>query len=226
MKYKNIKQAKFLARPNRFIAEIEIDGKETICHVKNTGRCKELLIPDANIFVNEVDSPHRKTKYDLISVYKGERLVNIDSQIPNKVFHKWIDEKSFFPGLTNIRPEYSYGNSRFDFLLKTARDKILVEIKGVTLEEEGVALFPDAPTERGIKHINELIDSLSDGYKAYIFFIIQMKDIKHFSPNVKTHQAFAEALKRAKDKGVKIRALDCYITPNTITANDFVEVKI
>lgn len=226
MKYKNIKQAKFLSRPNRFIANIEIDGKTEACHVKNTGRCKELLIPNATIFVQEFDSDKRKTKYDLISVYKGKRLVNIDSQAPNKVFYEWVKGGNLFKGITLIKPEYKYKNSRFDFYIETATAKTLVEVKGVTLEEKGVALFPDAPTERGLKHVIELCECIKEGFEAYIIFIIQMKDVLYFTPNIKTHKAFAEALTRAEKQGVKIIALDCQITKDSITARDFVDVKI
>lgn len=177
MEYKNIKQAKFLLRPNRFIANIEIGGKIEICHVKNTGRCKELLIPNAPILVRESDNNNRKTKYDLISVYKGKRLVNIDSQAPNKVFHEWMLDNNLFGEITLIKPEYKYNNSRFDFYIETAAKKIFIEVKGVTLEENGIALFPDAPTERGIRHITELCQSIRMGYEAYMVFIIQMKDV-------------------------------------------------
>jgi len=226
MLYKNIKQAKFINRPNRFIANIEIDGKIEVCHVKNTGRCKELLIPNATVFVQECSSNKRKTKYDLISVYKGKRLVNIDSQAPNKVFHQWAMESKFFKDITFVKPEAKYKNSRFDFYIETARSKIFTEVKGVTLEENGVALFPDAPTERGVKHINELISSLDDGYEAWIVFIIQMKDILYFTPNVKTHEAFAKALEKAQICGVNVIALDSYVTKNSIKAGDFVKVKL
>lgn len=226
MEYKNIKQGKFISRPNRFIAYIEIDGKTEICHVKNTGRCKELLIPDATVFVQEFDTDHRKTKYDLISVYKGERLINMDSQIPNKVFHEWILTGNLFEEIAFIKPECKYKNSRFDFYIETMKRKIFVEVKGVTLEENGVALFPDAPTERGVKHINELCQCMEDGYEAYIVFVIQMKDVFYFTPNIKTHEAFGEALKKAMEQGVHILALDCEVTENSIIAGDFVEVKL
>jgi sugar fermentation stimulation protein A len=226
MLYKNIKQAKFINRPNRFIANIEIDGEIEVCHVKNTGRCKELLIPNATVFVQEFNSSKRKTKYDLISVYKGRRLVNIDSQAPNKVFHQWAMESNFFKDINFIKGEAKYKNSRFDFYIETARSKIFTEVKGVTLEENGVALFPDAPTERGVKHINELISSLDDGYEAWIVFIIQMKDILYFTPNVKTHEAFGKALEKAQICGVNVIALDSYVTKNSIKAGDFVKVKL
>lgn len=226
MIYENIKKAKFINRPNRFIANIEIEGKTEVCHVKNTGRCKELLIPHATIYVQEFDGRNRKTKYDLISVYKGNRLVNIDSQVPNKVFHQWVPESHFFKDITLIKPETKYKNSRFDFYMETDSSKIFVEVKGVTLEENGVALFPDAPTERGVKHINELISSIGEGYEAWIVFIIQMKDIQYFTPNAKTHKAFGEALKNAKRYGVNIIALDSHVTKNSIKAGNLVEVRL
>lgn len=226
MTYKNIFTAKFINRPNRFIAHIEIDGQTEIAHVKNTGRCRELLIPGATVFVQKSNNPARKTKYDLIGVLKGERMINMDSQIPNKVFGQWLQKSGFFGPLTFVQAEKTYGSSRFDYYLETETDKIFVEIKGVTLEDEGVVLFPDAPTERGVKHINELCQCINDGYKAYIFFIIQMDNVKYFTPNRKTHPAFADALKAAAEKGVGVYALDCTVTADSITAKDFVEVKL
>ncbi|MGI6226522.1 MAG: DNA/RNA nuclease SfsA [Peptococcales bacterium] len=226
MNYNNIKPAKFISRPNRFIANIEVDGQKEICHVKNTGRCKELLISNADIFVQEVDSKNRKTKYDLISVYKDEKLINIDSQAPNKVFYEWVEKGNFFGEISLIKPESKYKNSRFDFYLETRDSQAFIEVKGVTLEEKGVALFPDAPTERGVKHLSELSECLRDGYEAYVFFIIQMKDVLYFTPNSKTHQAFAEELKRAKNQGVGVWALDCLVTETSITARDFVEIRL
>lgn len=226
MLYENIRQAKFINRPNRFIANIEIDGKIEVCHVKNTGRCKELLVPNATVFVQESASSKRKTKYDLIAVYKGDRLVNIDSQVPNKVFHQWVLESNLFEDITLVKPEAKYRNSRFDYYIETAKSRIFIEVKGVTLEENGVALFPDAPTERGVKHINELISSLDEGYEAWIVFIIQMKDILYFTPNEKMDKAFSTALETAYMRGVNIIAIDCFVTPNSIKAGDFVKVKI
>ena len=226
MIYKNIKEAVFLQRPNRFIAHIEIDGKKEICHVKNTGRCKELLTPNATIFVEESYNPNRKTKYDLIGVLKGDRMINMDSQIPNKVFGEWAKHSGYFGNLTFMKAEKTFENSRFDYYLETETDKIFVEVKGVTLEEDGVVLFPDAPTERGVKHINELCRCAEEGYKAYIFFIIQMDNVKYFTPNRRTHAAFADALKNAQQKGVNIVALDCHGTENSITAKDCVEIRL
>jgi sugar fermentation stimulation protein A len=224
MIYNNIYRAKFLSRPNRFIAHVEIDGKTEVCHVKNTGRCKELLTDNATVFVQKSDNPNRKTQYDLIGVLKGEKMINMDSQIPNKVFGEWAKSSGFFGDLTLIKAEKTYGNSRFDYYLETETDRIFVEVKGVTLEEDGVVMFPDAPTERGVKHINELCNCTKEGYKAYIFFIIQMDDVKYFTPNRKTHSAFADALKNAAENGVGIYALDCKVTEDSIVADKFVEV--
>ena len=226
MRYKDIEKAKFLSRPNRFIAHIEIDGKQEICHVKNTGRCKELLIPDATVFVQEINGDNRKTKYDVIRVYKGERLINIDSLVPNKVFHEWVMGNNFFKNIKLIRPECKYKSSRLDFYIETDLRKIFVEVKGVTLEINGVALFPDAPTERGIKHINDLCYAIDEGFEAYLVFIIQMKDVLYFAPNNETHQAFGEALINAEKHGVKIIALDCEVAADYIAARDFVEVRL
>lgn len=226
MKYENIKEAKFLGRPNRFIAEILVNGKTEICHVKNTGRCRELLVPDAKIFVQEFNKTERKTKYDLIAVKKGERLVNMDSQAPNKVFGEWIEKSDFFGKLCYVKAECKYKNSRFDFYVEAGERKIFVEIKGVTLENDGVVSFPDAPTERGLKHIIELSECIKDGYEAYIFFIVQMKDVLYFEPNRKTHPEFADALKNAEKKGVKIKCLDCRVLPDCLEAEDFVKIKL
>lgn len=226
LKYNNVRQGKFINRPNRFIANVEIDGKKKSCHVKNTCRCKELLMPNATVFVQEAADSKRKTKYDLISVYKGNRLINIDSQAPNKVFHNWVLESNFFKDVTLIKPETKYKNSRFDYYIETAGSKNFIEVKGVTLEENGVALFPDAPTERGVRHIYELISSLDDGYEAWIVFIIQMKGIQNFTPNVKTHKAFGTALEEARRSGVNIIALDSIVTKDSIKAGDFVKVKL
>lgn len=226
MNYENIKQAKFLSRPNRFIAHIEIDGKTEVCHVKNTGRCRELLTENATVFVQESDNPNRKTKYDLIAVIKGDRLINMDSQIPNRVFGEWAVHSGYFGNITLLKAEKTYENSRFDYYIETDTDKIFVEVKGVTLEENGVVKFPDAPTERGVKHINELCRCVADGYKAYIFFIIQMDNVKYFTPNRDTHPQFADALAAAQKQGVNIVALDCKVTQNSISADNFVEIRL
>lgn len=226
MIYDNVKTAKFINRPNRFIANIEIKDELKVCHVKNTGRCKELLIENATIYVQEFNNTNRKTNYDLISVYKGERLINIDSQAPNKVFHELLLKGKLFENITLIKPECKYKNSRFDFYIEADSKKIFVEVKGVTLEENGVVMFPDAPTERGLKHLNELADSIDNGYEAYVCFIIQMKDVLYFMPNYKTHKEFGETLKNVKKKGVNLIAYDCEVTKNSLTAVQRVDIKL
>ncbi|MBQ9844621.1 MAG: DNA/RNA nuclease SfsA [Oscillospiraceae bacterium] len=226
MIYSNIFKAEFVSRPNRFIANIIINGKTEVAHVKNTGRCRELLHEGATVFVQKSDNPARKTKYDLIAVLKGERLINMDSQIPNKVFGEWAESSGFFGNITLSKPEKTFGSSRFDYYLETDTDRIFVEVKGVTLEEDGVVLFPDAPTERGVKHINELCRCVDEGYKAYIFFIVQMDNVKYFTPNVKTHPQFAAALKAAAEKGVGVYALNCRVSESSIAADNFVEVRL
>jgi len=226
MIYKNIRKAIFLTRPNRFIAHILLEGKEEICHVKNTGRCKELLTPGAEIYVQEFDETKRKTKYDLISVYKGRRLVNIDSQVPNKLFREWAERNQFFGEDATIRSEFTYGQSRFDFYVESGARKILIEIKGVTLEEHRVALFPDAPTQRGVKHIQELQQALDKGMEAYLVFIIQMQGVHYMSPDWRTHPEFGQALVQAEKAGLKIMALDCQLGEDWIEAREFVEVRL
>lgn len=226
MKYTNIISAKFISRPNRFIAEVEIKGKREICHVKNTGRCKELLTPGAQIYVQYADSAARKTKFDLISVIKGDKLINMDSQAPNKVFGEWVESGAFVANITKIKPECRYKNSRFDFYIESGERKIFAEIKGVTLEENGVVMFPDAPTERGVKHINELCECIKDGYEAYIFFVVQMEDCDYFKPNRATHSEFAEALLKAQEAGVQIKAMNCTAAPGELEIDDYVEVRL
>ena len=225
MKYEKIKEGIFISRPNRFIAIVNIDGKEETCHVKNTGRCKELLIKGSKVFLEDCShNPNRKTKYDLIAVYKGDCLVNMDSQAPNKVVQEWLP--ILFPDITLIRPETKYKNSRFDFYVETEQEKIFMEVKGVTLEVDGEARFPDAPTERGVKHIQELIACRKDGYEAYIIFVVQMKGVTHFVPNLATHPEFAEALKNAKKQGVKILCYDCKVTPDELVLDKEVKVQV
>lgn len=226
MEYNNILAARFISRPNRFIAEIEVNGRREICHVKNTGRCKELLIPDSKIYVQYSDNPKRKTKYDLISVYKGKELINMDSQAPNKVFGEWVESGNFISDIIKIKPECKYNNSRFDFYIETEKRKVFAEIKGVTLEKDGIVMFPDAPTERGVKHIKELCQCVKDGFEAYIFFIIQMKNCKIFMPNRTTHPEFADALIEAEKSGVNIRALNCDVTHDKLIIGSPVEVLI
>ncbi len=219
MIYEKIKEGIFISRPNRFIATVQVDGEVQICHVKNTGRCKELLIEGVKVILSVCPSPSRKTAYDLIAVYKNGVLINIDSQAPNKVVEEWLRAGNYFQNITLLRPEYTYGSSRFDFYIETDTDKILVEVKGVTLEEKGVVMFPDAPTERGVKHIKELMSAAQRGYKTHLFFIIQMDSCKYFTPNSKTHKAFADALKVASAQGVTVTALTCHTTPNSLTVS-------
>ncbi|WP_294372145.1 DNA/RNA nuclease SfsA [uncultured Clostridium sp.] len=227
MKYDRMTSGIFLSRPNRFIANVEIDGINEVCHVKNTGRCKELLIPEmTTVFVQKSDNPNRKTKYSVIGVIKGDRKINMDSQVPNKVVHEWINNGNLFKDVVLVKPEKTYKNSRFDFYIETKTEKAFVEVKGVTLEEDGVVRFPDAPTERGVKHIHELCECIEDDYKAYIVFVIQMKGVKYFTPNDDTHKAFGDALRKAKRKGVKIVAVDCNVTEDSISISDYVEVRL
>ncbi|MGB4649067.1 MAG: DNA/RNA nuclease SfsA [Acetivibrionales bacterium] len=328
MKYENIEQGKFISRPNRFVANIYVDGRYTKAHVKNTGRLKELLVTGAAVYLQKHDDPKRSTNWSLIGVEKGSRVVNIDSQAPNKVMYEWLldngsaalelignapaasampagissdtrvstgisvdtdpsagissdarpstdispdtglsaaispvtgasatgispdtgvsttgvysDTGASAAGLTacaskngvhsekiiNIRPEYTYLGSRFDFLIETSKRRILMEIKGVTLEENGTALFPDAPTERGVRHILELCESLKDGYYPVIVFVIQMSGVRHFSPNAKTHKKFADALLSAHRQGVQIIALDCEVTRDSLVIKNQVDVLL
>ena len=226
MKYENIIRGKFIERPNRFIAHVEVNGKTEICHVKNTGRCKELLIPGVTVFLQENDNPKRKTKFSLIGVIKGERIVNIDSQVPNKAVHEWILKGNLFKEVTLVKPEKTYNKSRFDFYVETKEKKIFMEVKGVTLEENNVVRFPDAPTERGVKHINELCDCIKEGYEAYIVFVIQMRGVSYFEPNDETHKEFGDALRKAKKLGVNIVAVDCEIKEDSIEIADYVEVRV
>lgn len=224
--YDNIVSGKFISRPNRFIAIVETYGAEHTCHVKNTGRCRELLVPGASVFLEEASNPNRKTKYDLISVYKGDNLINMDSQAPNKVFNEWINESNFFNHIELVKPETKYGTSRFDFYIEADGKKIFVETKGVTLEENGIAMFPDAPTERGRKHLNELSDSVKNGYDAYVAFIIQMSGVKVFKPNIRTDLKFADDLRKASESGVKIIALDCIVKENGLKIKDYISVLL
>ena len=224
MRYERIKRATFLERPNRFIAYADIAGKQETIHVKNTGRCAELLVPDAEIFVQESDNPERKTKWDLIGVRKGERLINMDSQIPNKVVGEWLSAGNLFSAGASVRPETVYGNSRFDFYVEEGENRAFIEVKGVTLEEEGVVRFPDAPSERAVKHVEELIRAKKEGYDAYVFLVIQMKGVRYFTPNIDTQPEFAEVLKKAKAAGVRILAYDCKVTEDSIQIDEEVPV--
>lgn len=209
MKYRKVIDSKFINRPNRFIAEVEIPerGRE-IVHVKNTGRCKELLISGVDVILEESDNPNRKTKYDLIAVSKeGMGWINIDSQAPNKVVYEWLKKQ----GYSYIKPEYKYGNSRIDFYMEKENDKYLMEVKGCTLEIDRIGYFPDAPTERGVKHLRELTLATKKGYKCIIAFVIQMEGITEVRPNISTHPEFGIALKEAKDAGVEIWYMPCRV---------------
>lgn len=216
MKYRHIVQGRFLERPNRFIAYIDIDGCKETVHVKNTGRCKELLIPGAEVYLEKSDNLSRKTQYDLVAVKKGSFLVNMDSQAPNKVVEEWLKKGELFPDLKSIRPETTYGSSRFDFYVETAQERIFIEVKGVTLEEDGVVSFPDAPSERAVKHVEELVKARKDGYKVYVLFVIQMEDVAYFTPNREHHPKFALALEEAAKEGVEILAYNCMVTPDSL----------
>ena len=222
MTYDRICEGVFCARPNRFIAIVEIEGVPTECHVKNTGRCRELLVNGTKVYLQKSDNPSRKTQYDLIAVKKGERLINMDSQAPNLAVKEFLPK--LFGDTALIRAETVFGSSRFDFYVETADRKIFVEVKGVTLEEEGIARFPDAPTERGIKHLQELCTCVKQGYEAYVLFVIQMKSVRYFTPNDVTHPAFGEALREAQRQGVKILARDCVVTASSMRIADEVEV--
>ena len=226
MRYERIRQARFLRRPNRFIAHVELDGAETVCHVKNTGRCRELLVPGAEVYVQRSSNPARKTAWDLIAVRKGARLINMDAAAPNAVFGEWLRAggPGFVPAL--IRPECVHGDSRFDFYLEHGGRRIFAEIKGVTLEEDGVVRFPDAPTERGTKHLRGLKACLAEGYEAWAVFVVQMRGVSRFEPNRKTDPAFADALAEAAAAGVRVLALDCSVTPDSIAIADPVPVRL
>lgn len=223
MIYGKTVKGKFLSRPNRFIALAEIDGRQEICHVKNTGRCKELLVPGADIVLEENKSPARKTGYDLIAVCKNGMLVNIDSQAPNRIFGEWVKESGFFGPDAVVMPEKSYKNSRFDFYIESESRKIYAEVKGVTLENGGELMFPDAPTERGRKHIKELTEAVKEGYEAYAVFVVQMKRCTSFSPNRKTDPEFARLLDTAVQSGVRLLVLTSDVTENGIKIADIFE---
>ena len=224
MQYANIRPAVFLSRPNRFIAKVEINGQEETVHVKNTGRCRELLIPGRTVWLEEGANPGRKTKYDLIAVDKDGLLVNMDAQAPNKVFAEWAKAGHFVPNLTLLRPETTWGKSRFDFYWEAGDRRGFVEVKGCTLEDNGYCRFPDAPTERGVKHLNELTACMADGYEAAVCFVIQMEGMKQFSPNDATHPAFGDALRAASQAGVQVLAVECHVEPDKLEMTHHIPV--
>ena len=223
MTYSSVRTGRFLSRPNRFIAMVEVDGVATVCHVKNTGRCRELLTPDCTVVLAAAENPHRKTPYDLIAVYKGDRLINMDSQAPNAVAAAYL--AAHFPHAT-VRREVTYGDSRFDFHVQNGGEEWFVEVKGCTLEIDNIGYFPDAPTERGVKHLRHLIRAVGEGYKAAVLFIIQMEGVTAIRPNDSTHPAFGEALRAAADAGVEVWAVDCTVTPDTLTHRKDVPVQL
>lgn len=226
MRYTNIEKGTFIDRPNRFIAHVEIAGRIETVHVKNTGRCRELLRPGVTVYVEKSGKPERKTAWDLISVEKGERLINMDSQAPNKLVKEWIEKGNVFENVTKIKPEYTYGSSRIDLYVEADNKKILIEVKGVTLEENDVVRFPDAPSERAVKHVNELVNAVREGYEAYVFFVVQMRGARMFTPNTDTHPEFAEALKDAACAGVQVAAYGCAVTENEIEICEKVPVVL
>lgn len=225
MRYENIVPAVFLDRPNRFIAHVEINGKPEICHVKNTGRCRELLIPGAAVYVQRSSNPARKTAFDLIAVRKGERLINMDSAAPNAVFGEWLREGGLGEA-DEVRSEVTRGDSRFDFAFSLDGKPCFAEVKGCTLEEDGVARFPDAPTERGVKHLHGLIRAVAEGYGAFLVIVIQMRGIRYFEPNWATHAAFGEAMREAQRAGVRLLALNCDVAPEELSIANPVEIRL
>ena len=226
MHYQSVIEGRFLHRPNRFIAHVETGDGIQICHVKNTGRCRELLQPGAVVYLERAASPARKTAYDLIAVKKGDLLINMDAQAPNRVFREWVACGAFLRDVRTVQPEFRYGDSRLDFALETERGLHLVEVKGVTLEESGTAKFPDAPTERGVKHIRELMRAVQQGLPATLFFVIQMCGVHRFVPNDSTHPAFGQALREAAEAGVQILAYDCAVTPDSLEIRAPVPVEL
>lgn len=226
MKYKKISKGIFLDRPNRFIAHVEIQGATETVHVKNTGRCIELLLPGAEVVLEESQNPNRKTKFDLVCVKKGSRWINMDSQLPNQAAEEWILKGGLFPEKITLKREKKYGNSRFDLYVESEKRKAFIEVKGVTLEEQNIVRFPDAPTERGVKHIEELIRCMEDGYEAYLLFVIQMQGVEEFRPNWETHEKFGEVLSLAEEKGVRILAYDCLVTEDTMEISFPVPVNL
>ena len=220
-----IVSGRFISRPNRFISHVEINGKEEICHVKNTGRCKELLQPGVTVYCADCLSPARKTRYDLIAVQKGNRLINMDSQLPNAAACEWL-RGGGLGAVAHIRPENTFGDSRFDFSFHKDGKKCFLEVKGVTLENDGICAFPDAPTTRGVKHLRELTRLSREGYGAYVLFVIQMEHVAYLHPNDQTDPAFGQALREAAEAGVQIIAMDCKVTPDTMIIHQPVPVQL
>ena len=224
MQYPNMVPGVFLARPNRFIAHVEIGGNLEICHVKNTGRCRELLPPGAQVWCQQFDNPNRKTKFDLITVQKGQRLINMDSQAPNAAAKQWLLSGGLGQ-ITDLKAEYTHGDSRFDFSFMKDGKRCFLEVKGVTLESDGICAFPDAPTQRGVKHLQGLTRLAREGYGAYVLFVIQMADVSYLHPNDATDPNFGNALREAAANGVTVLAMDCHVTVDTMTIRKPVEVR-
>ncbi len=225
MRYAHMQPGIFLARPNRFIAHVEIAGRVEICHVKNTGRCRELLVPGAAVWCQESQNPARKTKFDLISVQKGDRIINMDSQAPNIAAKEWLLSGGLGT-ITDLRPETFHGDSRFDFSFLLDGKQCFLEVKGVTLEDDGVCAFPDAPTARGVKHLKGLTEAAKAGYGAFVLFVIQMADVKYLRPHEERDPAFAAALREASENGVRILAVDCAVSPETMDLRLPVPVRL
>ena len=215
----------FRSRPNRFIAHVEIGGEMQVVHVKNTGRCRELLVPGCRVWCQRADNPARKTQYDLIAVEKGTRLINMDSQAPNRAAGEWLASGGLGE-IDNLRPETTHGDSRFDFSFTRAGNPCFLEVKGVTLEADGVCAFPDAPTQRGAKHLRGLAEAARQGYGAYVLFVIQMADVKYLHPNDRTDPAFGTALREAAQHGVQVLAVQCRVTPESMEITEFVPVEL
>lgn len=226
MKYNKTVKATFIERPNRFVAKVNLDGEEIYCHVKNTGRCRELLQPGVDVWLEDSENPNRKYRYSLVSVRKGDRMVNMDSQAPNKAVGEWLKNESLFKDIKLLKPESRYGSSRFDFYCEYEDKKAFIEVKGVTLENDGVVSFPDAPTERGARHVAELIECIKDGYEAYIIFVIQMKNVLCFEPNEDHDPIFAKTLRKAQQEGVNIIAVDCFVSDSEMIIEEPVQVKL
>jgi sugar fermentation stimulation protein A len=226
MKYRDIREGIFISRPNRFIAEVSLDGSCQRVHVKNTGRCRELLVPGAKVYLSAAANPARLTRFDLVAVRKGRRLINMDSAAPNFAFGEYLKSGRYIDGVTLIKPESRHGASRFDFYVETEAHRIFIEVKGVTLEKDGVVMFPDAPTERGVKHLNELVACVREGFEARVVFVVQMADVKYFTPNNQTHPAFGAALAQAQAAGVLIDAFDCDVTPDSMNIGKPTEVRL
>jgi len=226
MKYKNIAHARFIERQNRFIAYVELDGRIEKVHVKNTGRCKELLLPGSRVILAKTDNPARKTQYDMIAAYKeGLGWVNIDSQAPNQAMKEWLESSpALFKNITLLKPEYTYGKFRVDFYLECGSRRIFIEVKGCTLEIDGIGYFPDAPTERGVRHLYELAEAVGKGYECYIAFVIAMPGVRKVLPNVEMHPEFGTALEAAKEAGVKVLYLPCNVLPDELGIADVVTV--